>query len=635
MAEDVLTYLQSKGLQLKPAGGREVHTLCPYCHEDEGKRGRLYVNVDAFTDVVGLHYCHLCGAKGNLVTLQKFFGDYQKPLDEDDSYVRMQILAAACDWYHERLGEHEDAYRWLRGSKRGLEAETIIKYRLGYAPVTAGNQLYRALKDLGFKTTDILGTGLVSRDRESERLFDTLSGMVTIPYFVAGNCVSIRGRAWPERADKPKYRTPPGVVTRLYNSEAVWGEDEVCVAEGELDALVLEQFGFKAVACPGANVWQSNWKDYFTGLRRAWILFDPDEAGEKGASRLIEEVGPRARRVHLPSDVTEWILEGHDASELREIMAEAGRSRFLVSVHEAAAEFRRVQSQSGLRLGYGYLDHYMAPGLHPHQIAVLIAKSGVGKTVMLLNFMQRAVMVDGQSDLRFLFVSLEQTGGEWFDRARRLYGFYNPNSTDQQAEQFWAARLHLIEKNRLSEDELLASLDDFEYEMGGKPDLVLVDYLGYWAQGFKGDRYERTSDAIMSIKAIAKDRRVPFIVPQQVNRSSRYGEEPDIDTIRDAGTVLETTDFLFSFWTEDDRHGLAEPEKNGRYFLRMGKSRHGNRGAKVGFQFDPLYLAHVPTDESLWLRKAVEDMEEHRQGGTYEQRREVHRRAAALSWNGR
>jgi hypothetical protein len=255
---------------------------------------------------------------------------------------------------------------------------------------------------------------------------------------------------------------------------------------------------------------------------------------------------------------------------------------------------------------------------------------------MLLNLMQRAIMVPGQSNLRFLFLSLEQCGGEWFDRARRVYRFYNSSATDEQAENFWAARLHIVEKNRLSEDEMHAALDDFEYEMGGKPDLVLLDYLGYWAQSFKGDRYERTSDAIMAIKSIAKDRRIPFIVPQQVNRSSHYGEEPDIDSVRDAGTILETADFMFSFWTEDDRHGRDEKEKNGSYYLRLGKSRHGHRGAKVEFQFAPLSLVHVPTGESRWVQMARDEVEWLRQGATYEQAIERHRvRGAAFAGTGR
>lgn len=221
-----------------------------------------------------------------------------------------------------------------------------------------------------------------------------------------------------------------------------------------------------------------------------------------------------------------------------------------------------------------------------------------GKTLHLLNTMHQMRMVKGQENLKFLFVSLEQTRGEWFERARRIHRFYNINSTDQEALSWWRDNLLLIDKNRLTETELSSALDDYEYRMGAKPDVVMVDYLGYWARAFKGEAYQRTSDAIMTLKAVAKERRVPIITPHQVSRIAKFGEEPDADAARDAGVIEETADFLFILWRPDALLGRSAEEKSGVVHMKIGKSRHGGSGVKLDYQFAPISLAMVPIHHS-------------------------------------
>jgi len=209
--------------------------------------------------------------------------------------------------------------------------------------------------------------------------------------------------------------------------------------------------------------------------------------------------------------------------------------------------------------------------------------------------MQR--MARCQPGLRFLFVSLEQTRWEWFERARRIHRFYNLMDTDEDALDFWRNKLMLVDKNQLTQVELGSVLDDYEYRMGQPPDVVAVDYLGYYARAFKGERYERTSEAVMSLKELAKARGVVVLAPHQVSRMTKFGEEPDADAGRDSGVIEETADFMFSIWSADNampRTSGEEEHKTGEINLRIGKSRHGGRGSKIQFQFAPLSLTLVP-----------------------------------------
>lgn len=567
---DVLGYLQNKGLTLKQADARNVHLACFFCSEDPSTRGRLYVNVDPDAEVPGLYMCHLCGAKGNLASIKRHFGDQVGEV-EADPYVRAEIMALAAAHYSSRLSDYPEVVAYLTGPERGLRPETIEAAQLGYAPmafeqdvvgdgdisVGDSSRLYGVLRDAGFKHADIIGTGLCQERRDS--VFDALQGMVTIPYLIAGNVVTLRGRTWPytdddfERFGGPhyarprnKYKTLAGSKARLFNVDVLWNADNVLLTEGEFDSLVMNQYGYPAVGVPGATAWQDHWDEYFDKVQRVWIVFDRDTAGERAANRLLDRLGPKARALHLSEegikcDPTEWFAN-HGVDEFDALMANARRGGVLVSVDEARAEFESIQGQPGLRFAWELLDVLIAPGLQASQLMVVLAKTNTGKTVFLLNLMHRVRMVPGQENLKILFVSLEQTRGEWWDRARRIHTFHRLQCTEEDAAAFWRDNLLVIDRNRLSETQLRAAIDDYVYDMGALPDLVCLDYLGYFARGFKGESYQRTSDAAMAIKAIAKDYRIPFIVPQQVSRTGIDGQEFAPDSARDsvAGETLIT-----------------------------------------------------------------------------------------------
>jgi len=548
--------------------------FCGEGGDASGKKRRLYINVDPDAELPGLFFCHRCEAKGNLVTLRRHFGDTvgKKQVEYDSKF---QIMHAAASFYHEQLPDYVAVWNYLRGSRRGLTGATIMKHQIGYAPMatewdvvqqktvtTPSRELYLHLRTMGFEPKEILATGLV---RETKRaIVDSLSGMVTIPYHTASNVTTIRGRTFPFDVDdwegwegevyEPppmKYKSCGGTTTRLFNTDAAWDAEEIVVTEGEADCLVMEQLGYAAVGVPGAKAWQESWNGYLAPMKRIWLVFDRDEAGEKGAQKLVELFGPKARRVMLSPegtkcDPTKWVHElGHTRADFEELQQEARGGGLLITVREAMEEHGLVQSQAGLKFGDELLDLMIEPGLQPSQLMIPLAKTGVGKTIWLLNQMHRMRMVPGQEDKKFLFVSLEQTRGEWWERARRIHRFYNIESTDEDAARWWEDHIMLVDKNRVSDAELRYVIEDYAYRMGGMPDCVFVDYLGYWAQSFRGERYERVSDAVMSMKGLGKELRLSFIVPHQVSRVGKDGEEFAADAARDSvvgSTLVQMAD---------------------------------------------------------------------------------------------
>lgn len=929
---DLEAYLLSKGLRVKRSGS-QLYTTCVFCNEAPEKRGRLYLD-DSSDETRGLHYCHLCNEKGNIHTLRRHFGD--PPLDDGGAVSTdrsRRIYAAATDFYAEQL---TDTMRSYLKTARGFTDETIAKFRFGWAE--RGSNLVRHLHSLGFDWDEIIATGL-AKVREENKVEDFFGDVLTIPYLVAGAAVQIRGRKSGDLVDN-KYLTPPGQLARLFNSDAAWGAEEIVICEGELDAISLTQLGFNAVGVPGAANWPDSWNGYFAGANRVFVLYDPDETGQRNTLKILEALGTKAKNAVLPVPEgmdpkrvdPNWYMANHGwgYAEFRNLFDDSiWANSLLISPRDAHREWSELQGVEGFKLGFENLDNLIKPGLLAGQVMVPLAKAepvtneiptplgfrkmgdlavgdevygskghptkvigvypqgpqecfevtfsdrsrvtvsgdhlwsvlvndrknwetlttkeilahglqskrgkwrfripltapvrypaqdlpvdpytlgsiianasmqygsvelttadphipervakthivkkrkvaedacprvGVngiighikamgldvrsehkfipdiylqssldqriallqglmdgdgcaernkphsvsystssarlaedvatlvsslggtaavnaadreriieyrvsimlpsninpfstplkldvkrpadkkrtplrkiidiqpagrlecqciaviatdnlyltsrrhlvthntnsGKSLMLLNIFQRASMVKGQENAKILFVSLEQTRGDWFERARRLWNFYNqdadPEEVNQRTIDYWEPRLRLVDKNRITPDEFFTVLREYEEQMGSRPDLVAVDYLGYWAQAFPGhDRYQKVTDAVMKLKEIAKDQRVAILAPHQVNRSAEFGEEFAIDQGRDSGAIEETADFMLSMWNPDTLKS-ATGERKGNLHLSIGKSRHGGKGQTFMLKFGYMTLTIAPAD---------------------------------------
>jgi hypothetical protein len=634
---DIEKYLSSKGLTVKHSGS-QLHTHCMFCNEDPGKRGRFYIN-NTHTEYHGLWDCKVCGTKGNLRTLMRFYGDSMEeaPVDERS----MRITNAAANFYHSLLSpQHRETLY-----ARGLTDETINKFRLGFAP--GQGVLFEHLKDK-FNTDEIVATGYCGVDRKSGEIYDFFRNEFTIPYLAHGIAQQIRGRAADPAVESNKYRTPPGGPVRLFNVDAAWSAETLIITEGEFDAMILDQLGFSAVGVPGATGWKASFLGYIKTAKRIWVMYDPDPDGQKNAVKVADALGARAMNVELP--VPEGVEAkrvdpsylvssmGWEKKNFDDLLASMSRrASLLITPREALDQWTGLQGKDGVKLGFENLDHAIAPGLLAGQIMIPLAKTNTGKTLILLNIFQRASMID--PNLKILFLSLEQNSGDWFERARRIWNFYNiecePWKVHEETVNYWEPRLRLVEKSRPSEEEFNQALDDYEDEMGEPPGLVAVDYLGYWAQGFKAkDRYEKVTDAVMALKQLAGDRKVPIISPHQVNRGAEFGAELQIDQARDSGAVEETADFAIGMWSPDTMKGVGTKnspvEASGELVLRIGKSRHGGKGKEFRLQFGQLTLVFVPYEEAdnrdklkrelKWAESPTNTWEDaidvHRNGGT-------------------
>lgn len=255
-------YLSQKGIAYRESG-QELITKCLFnnCDKDSvGIEAHLYFNKDT-----SQYECKKCGEKGNLITLQKHFGDKTTPqrASSNKSPRFDETLVHKC---HDNLPERIRKYL----NNRGVIDEIIDSFNLGY------------------------GTFYGKR-------------YITIPIIGEDGYRFFKLRQDPEDGDG-KITYPKGAEAQLFGLYA-GSDDSQILCEGELDALTLISQGcFALTSTHGAGTFKEEWIDEdIKKAKNIYVCFDNDEAGKKGSLKvlkILENIGLRnVYQITLPEEV--------------------------------------------------------------------------------------------------------------------------------------------------------------------------------------------------------------------------------------------------------------------------------------------------------------------------------------------
>ena len=176
---------------------------------------------------------------------------------------------------------------------RGLNAEAIARFGIGYAP-SGGDALLRYLKQK-YAEKLLVESGLVSRD-QSGRLFDRFRRRITFAIAnESGKVVAFGCRALGD--DLPKYLNSP--ETPIYSKsnvlyymdrakDAIRRQDFAVLVEGYMDAIAVARAGINnVVASCGTSLAEPQIKLLGRFTRRVIVNYDPDAAGQAATERSI------------------------------------------------------------------------------------------------------------------------------------------------------------------------------------------------------------------------------------------------------------------------------------------------------------------------------------------------------------
>ncbi|MGV3733186.1 MAG: DNA primase [Microcella sp.] len=307
---------------LKSAGVGSMKGLCPF-HDERSPSFHVRPQV-------GFYHCFGCGEGGDVYSfLQKMdhvtfqeaverlaarigytlhYEDGGQAADQGNRSRLLAANAAAEQFFRAQLStpEAEPARRFL--GERGFDAAAAERFSIGYAP-NAYDVVGAHLRGLGFTAEEILAAGLQGQGDRGP--YDRFRGRLIWPIKdVTGQTLGFGARKLLETDQGPKYLNTP--ETPVYSkSKVLYGLDlakrdiargkQVVVVEGYTDVMACHLAGITTAVATCGTAFGS---DHITIIRRVMgdvdnrdshglgevvFTFDPDEAGQKAASRAFAD----------------------------------------------------------------------------------------------------------------------------------------------------------------------------------------------------------------------------------------------------------------------------------------------------------------------------------------------------------
>ena len=344
--------------------GREHSGLCPFHSE----------KTPSFTisEEKGFYHCFGCGAHGDVIgfvmrteglafpeAVERLAAEagiqvpVSTPAERQRAQARatlLQVMEAACIWFEGRLRAAGGAAARDYLAGRGIDDDTIARFRLGFAPNNRSAlktalmgetaRLGGALGEARVSEAQLVDAGLLIRPEDGGATYDRFRGRVTFPITdLRGRVIAFGARTLGD--GQPKYLNSPD--TPLFNKgrvlygmatarRAAHDTGRVIVCEGYTDVIALARAGIaEAVAPLGTAITESQIALLWRMAPEPILCLDGDEAGQRAAARAAERALPLLKPGNsllfatLPAgqDPDSLIAAG-GAAAIEEVLATAG-----------------------------------------------------------------------------------------------------------------------------------------------------------------------------------------------------------------------------------------------------------------------------------------------------------------------
>ncbi|MFP9229920.1 DNA primase [Pectobacterium cacticida] len=295
--------------------GKNHHACCPFHHE---KTPSFTVNSDK-----QFYHCFGCGAHGNAIdflmnydrlefveAIEELATQYGLEVPYETGTGTTQLARHQRQSLYELMGRINEFYRQALNEsagvpalqylqRRGLSAEVINHFAIGFAPPGWDNVLKRfgssrddrsSLNDAGMLVTNDQG-----------RMYDRFRERVMFPIRdKRGRVIAFGGRVLGDGT--PKYLNSPETEI-FHKGRQLYGLYEaqqnhvqlkrLLVVEGYMDVVALAQFGIDyAVASLGTSTTAEHIQLLFRATDQVVCCYDGDRAGREAAWRALETALP-------------------------------------------------------------------------------------------------------------------------------------------------------------------------------------------------------------------------------------------------------------------------------------------------------------------------------------------------------
>jgi replicative DNA helicase len=241
---------------------------------------------------------------------------------------------------------------------------------------------------------------------------------------------------------------------------------------------------------------------------------------------------------------------------------------------------------TGVATGYTDLDR-MTAGLQPGDLIIVAGRPSMGKTTLALNIAENAAI---SGNVPVAVFSMEMSREQLSMRMISSLGRVDQSHlrTGMFGDEDWAringaiaqmkvAPVYIDDSGALTPTEVRARARRLSRERG--LGLIVVDYLQLMqVAGTKENRATEISEISRSLKALAKELKVPVIALSQLNRGveQRTDKKPVMSDLRESGAIEQDADVIMLIYREE----VYEPEtaRKGIADIIIAKQRNGPTG---------------------------------------------------------
>lgn len=310
-----IVQLVGQYLTLKRSGHDSMSGICPF-HQEKSPSFSV-------SPSKGVFYCFGCGKGGDAITFLReletlsyveaierlaatagvqlhYEGD--SPAERRAAERRKSLYRAneqASELYMQMLGTGREAEAARAyATERGLTAEAIERFQIGYAPAYPDFLLRRLSGQRDLSSDLLLEAGLATRSDDGT-VRDRFRGRLTFPiHDLQGRHIGFGARVLPDdprageqakylnTAETPIYRKHEVLYNLHRARSAIARSGEAIVVEGYTDVIGLAQAGIEnVVATCGTALGERHVELLSRFAQRAVLSFDSDEAGARAAER--------------------------------------------------------------------------------------------------------------------------------------------------------------------------------------------------------------------------------------------------------------------------------------------------------------------------------------------------------------
>lgn len=512
-------------------------------------------------------------------------------------------------WSDFATGDAGDALDlWVRVNRISVsDAMREVAQYLGIKPVQMGRPkpLVKAPKESAKADADARVWAWLTQARKlpeaSLRAYrvGAYKGAVALPAFTPDG-KAIQYIKYREPGEK-KFWSEKGGEPCLFGWQAIPPDArEVCLVEGEMDAIAMHAYGFPALSVTngaGNLGWIESEFDHLARFDTIHLAFDMDDAGQAAAPKVAERLGlARCRLVSLPhKDANACLLSGAEGEEIDAAIRNARTfdPPELVSASSLVdAVIRLIHPEGpeiGVRMPWGKAQGKFL--FRPGELTVLAGRNNTGKSQMV-GQLTLAALSQGQ---RACVASLEFRPAMWM---RRL--------TIQAAALREPTAPYIEAVHRWYEDKLWA----FNATGTAKTDRVLEVFAYAAARygvrwfvvdnlskcGIGDDDYNAQKDLVDRLGDFARDTDGHVVLVHHV----RKGEDdrnavPTNSDVKGSGGIGDMADNVLLMWRnrrKEDQKDLAdqagEPfdgDDKPDAMLVVDKARNGDELPKIGLWY--------------------------------------------------